>query len=136
MKYNSLFILLTFVTNMAAAPLSNVPSLPKGNPPPSFIVLFMFLMHCQTVDSNNNRKYCQEREKERPKLQDLSSSDLFLSNFGVSCLTSNILKFFSLNAVYSVIINLTCKMTAFRAKSDTKGPSLMWSNTEEHKRRQ
>lgn len=31
------------------------------------------------------------------------------------------------DAVYSVIINLPCKTTAFGAKSDTKGPSLdLW----------
>lgn len=28
------------------------------------------------------------------------------------------------DVVYSVIINLPCKTTAFGAKSDTKGPSL------------
>lgn len=114
----------------------------QGQMPLSLKSFLMFLIHWETVESNNNRKYCQDtrRQKERPSLKTFPRN-LFFSFVILVSLMFDIkdVEIVFPNVVYSVIINLPCKTTAFGAKSDTKGLSLdLWcgaTHKEERKKK-
>lgn len=83
----------------------------------------------------------RDKETERKTIfKDLSSSSFFAFVILVSLMFDiKDVEIVSPNVVYSVIINLPSKTTAFGAKSDTKGPSLdLWcgaTHKEERKKK-
>lgn len=100
-----------------------------GEKPLSFKSPLMFLMYCNSRKQQYQEPEPRETETERKTIfQDHSSSSFFFFVILVSLMFDiKDAEIVFPDVVYSVIINLPCKTTAFGAKSDTKGPSLdLW----------